>query len=259
MSGEYKEIFNVKGFLVKIESGGIVWRSQVNLYTYIYMNEKCLAPRSYFPFNLDKPCDEQINHILNYFENVLYTDEEIMSPCLTMSEYVKKKYFLVNIYINQVKNVPPNWGHFYDDRIYDPISDKFVSIEHKDFVEHHILLYKQLNKMLKPTIFPQPDSASTVVDKFMLYLTCLPYADEDDPMRSEAEEYISTHARDIAKQYYTAKCREITLKLVEGGYIKTPTMRKLLEMANDNDDSQLSAIIMEKLKDKQVSKSRFDI
>ena len=187
--------------------------------------------------------------------NELFTDEELISPCLSMNEFVKRKFYLEQIYGNCICR----WFSVYEDLdsyVYDPIEKAYALIEHKDFVEHRMWLYAQLVRTIKPTIFPLTNQYLEG-DRMVIYLSLLPYAADDDPMLGAVMEYIKKNAGAASKRFYERGPRSMTMKLIEGGYVKKPTLRKLLEMANEKDDAQFAAILVDMLGESTKKGSKF--
>lgn len=204
--------------------------------------------------------------IFDKVKKILFTEEELCIPCVSVEEYRNKQYFLKNIYIEYVNNICLLCEDFTDAYVFDPISDRFVDYKDKDFVMHHIWLFTQFKLCQKPSAFMINGNNVYInlneYEKekcFLTYLMILPFAKEDDPRRSEAINYIASHARDMAKFFYEHRQTRIPRQLVLDGYIKKPTMKKLLEMANDREDVEFAAILLDKMKESEVSKNRFSL
>mgnify|MGYP006873006419 CR=1 FL=1 len=85
----------------------------------------------------------------------------------------------------------------------------------------------------------------------MVYFELIPYANEDDFSLPDVEEYFRSYARSIAKEAYENGRKDITMYLINKGYVKKPTLQMLLDIANEKEDAPFAAIILELLKDKK--------
>lgn len=249
-------------FRVYFHAVGFGYSKNINMSVYYLTNQRIYNLSDYLNAKSKLTRDDVINNLLQNAAAVLFTDEEICSPCKTMAEYRKREQYLCDYYIRQVINAyGPIYNDFLDKRyvcsIYDPISYRYVQLKDRDFVNHHVWLAMQLKKTIKPTIFLENYTQLGRMEKAATYLTCIPYAEPDDPMIDEVINYLKTNGGQIAKEAYAMQLDELVRDLVCGGYVKTPTLKKLLEMANDNDDAKLAALIMERMKDKQASARRF--
>lgn len=238
------------------------YSKNINMSVYYLTNQRIYTKSSYINGESKLTSDNAINNLLDDAAATLFTDEEICSPCKTMAEYHKREQYLCDYYIRQLINTTygPIYcvlGERYVCPIYDPISYRYVQLKDQDFVDHHVWLAMQLKKTIKPTIFLENYARLGRMEKAATYLTCIPYAEPDDPMLGEVIDYLKTNGGQIAKEAYAMQLNELVRDLVRGGYVKTPTLKKLLEMANDNDDAKLAALIMEQMKDKNASARRF--
>ena len=253
-----KDVFRVYFYAVDFGYSKAIYMS-----VYYLTNRRIYDLSDYLNGESKLTSDDVINNLLQNAAATLFTDEEICSPCKTMAEYRKREQYLCDYYIGQVINAiyGPIYSTNFDKRyvcpIYDPISYRYVQLKDRDFVNHHVWLAMQLKKTIKPTIFLENYAQLGRMEKAATYLTCIHYAAHDDPMLDEVIDYLKTYGGQIAKEAYAMKLNELVCDLVCGGYVKTPTLKKLLEMANENDDAKLAALIMERMKDKQASARRF--
>ena len=226
---------------------------------YVIDNEDNNKNHEYLAYYLtDYPIDntfyrvESFEEFIKTIESSFYTEEEILAPCPSLAEFNRRVHFLLYTYPKQV-NPMYNWKHNHtNNEIVNPfVEDMGFNSKNREFVNHYILLWKGLQKLRRPTIFPSISSDISNYLKADVYITLIPFADPDDFSLPDAEGYLRSNARNIAKIAYLNDRSDITLYLIEKGYIKKPTLQKLLDMANEKEDAQLAAIILDKLKDKK--------
>jgi len=223
------------------------------VYAYVFFkdcNNRYLYSRLFYP-------DQEYSKMLEVISHDIFTEDELISPCPSMDEYVRRKRYLIEDYPRYV----PNWYIIDKDQdkyVFDPVKQAYAPPCYKDFVDHHIWLYAQLIKTIKPTLFPMTNEWINR-DRMELYLALLPYAADDDPNLEAVKEYVSKNARKYAKDYYERGYTKMALKLVQEGYIKKPTLRKLLEMANEKDDAQFAAILVDMLGESTKKGSKFTL
>jgi len=197
-------------------------------------------------------------------KETLYTEEELLSsPITDITEYNLKSNYL-RLMIRQVKGYeyPRGDGGYYrrkSNMIYDPVSSVYVPCEYKSFVEHHIWLYSELQKALPPTIFKEFEYNTSCGERFVSRYKMLPYADKDDPMLPSVMNYLRNNVREFVLNVYPEHDRDITRQLIMEDFVKKPTMKKLLDKANEVNDTETVAILLEKMKNDTASKSRFDL
>ena len=203
---------------------------------------------------------------IKFFNRTLFTEEELLSASKTRDETREKIEFLKERYIYNIGSSlihKPNAHKTYEyisKYVYDPVSNVFVDKSQKDFVDKHIKLYKAVIGVNKPSLFNLVDGLYLFEDIFMTYYQCIPLADEDDSMLEYAVNYVNKNARKMAlKVYETSKDSWLPMRLIKEGYIKKPTQKKLLEMANNFDDSQFAAVLLDAMKDKKKNKTKFDL
>lgn len=253
----------VKGYMAYFT---VVYRNyQIYLRCEIFNNDEVLIDYIHDPCH---PSDIEIVHDrrLKMLNQYYFTEQELLSSCASKYEYDCKIRFLADIYI---KNLDSCYRHKYNTYniydyigkyIYDPVSNVFVDRSKQDFVEKHIKLYKSVINNTKPSLFSLSDGLGTFEDIFMSYYECIPFADEDDFRLQHVIDYMNKNARKIAlKVYETQRDSWLPMRLVKDGYVKKPTQKKLLEMANAYGDSQFAAVLLETSKDSKHSKSKFDL
>ena len=215
----------------------------------------------------DNENEDPVSAITHYVNQYIFTDEELISPCSTMAEYARREMFITAIYPRQYDTMRTNYysvtnpSRFdcYGMTLYDPVCMEYTYPSNREFVDKHIWLYREFKKTMKPSVFPDIESIPTKEERFLCCLNCIPFAEPDDPYLGQALDYVRSHARDMVKKSYEYGDTELTMKLIADGYIKKPTLKKLLEMANEKEDTQLAALILEQLKDTKQSKSKFDL
>lgn len=196
---------------------------------------------------------DNFERLIKYIESEYYTEEELLLPCASLKELEKRGKFLIYQYASQVP-LTHTWKYeLREDKIIDPLSGfRLFDSADKDFVAHYLQLWKELQKLRRPTtIFPYVDKDVSEFAKASVYFSLIQIADPDDFSLPDVQEYFRSHARDIVKCCYENGRMDIVMYLINNDYIKKPTMQKLLEMANNKKDSQFAAVILDKLKDKQ--------
>ena len=228
-----------------------------------YFNERFAHIYTCEGFKNVKDIGRAVNELNRKMSERLFTDEELVSPCMTIEEYERRMCFITNTYIKKVIEVKVNETYdeeFDNNAIYDPVSRVYVRIEDEEFVKHHIWLYQKIKCSIKQSIFPMDIENLGKERKFMTCCTCLKYAEDDDPYLHYAKEYLKNNARSFAKTCYKGKgSNAIPIWLVKEGYIKAPTMKILLDMANQYGDSQFAAVILDVMKSKKKKKSEFKL
>ena len=211
------------------------------------------------------PLDEEvIQRMREGIGSLIFTEEEILAPNPSFTEYRRKKEFLERLYIKQVEHLLLSDVRHHetyaqmDAMVFDPVSSCLVEANQKDFVEHHIWLYQELQKRFRPTIFPV-DAELNLTAQVFVYVHTLSLADPEDPFLPEAKEYLKKNGAREAKDMYEYGSRDTALKLVMGGFVGKPTMKKLLEMANKRKDAEFAAILLDKMQGKAASASRFTL
>ena len=201
--------------------------------------------------------------------NKIFTEEELVTPCTSTEEYIDKQLYLRDSYIDNAKSVIKYriLEYLYMDQYYfDPISNVVMGADDKDFILHHIELYIRFKKCQKPSIFLLSRNRIYISTfdydrdrRFLSYYLFLPFAEDNDWRLSEAKKYIEENAREVAKTFYKKGQTRLPKELVLKDYIKKPTMKKLLEMANEKGDTEFAAILLDKMKESEVSKNRFSL
>lgn len=228
-----------------------------------YVNDRYAFISSCEGFRRIEDAKRAVNVINSKISERIFTDEELVSPCKTIEEYERRMEFITRSYIRKVNEVKINElddEEFDNNVIYDPVSQVYVSKEDEKFVKHHIWLYHQVKSSIKQSIVPIGIEGISKARTFMTYYTCIKYAEDDDPCLNRVKEYVKNNARNFAKACYKGKgSNAIPIWLVKEGYIKAPTMKILLDMANKYGDAQLAAVIMETMKNKKKGKSEFKL
>ena len=245
----------IKGFTIKYQI------SQYFVEAAAYVDDRYAFCRYSTKHNGLMDIGKTIEEINKRMSKELFTDEEIVSPCATSEEFERRKNFLTHTYIMKVEQVKPkplSYEYEFDNNlVYDPISQKYVYKKDEEFVKHHIFLWKKLQESIKPTVFLDTKG----LDKertFLTYCACIRCAEDDDPFLPHAKEYVKNTARYFVKNYYKGKGgNALPIWLVKEEYIKAPTMKILLEMANEYGDSQLAAVILDTMESKKKRKSEF--
>lgn len=210
----------------------------------------------------DTTIDCRCKELASEIEKQIFTEEELITRCKTTEEYTRKLHFIKAIYINNVQLARVPMGEFVsvNEVVYDPISNNYVFRKDEQFVKHHIELYSKLIKNIKPSIFSLADNSYYFHQIFNTYYSCLPFADDDDPMLEQVKAYLAKNARRYVLENYTSvDSNIIPIRLVSEGYIKKPTAKKLLEKANAFGDSQFAAVLLDAMKDKTKNKTKFDL
>ena len=246
----------IKGFTIKYQI------SQYFVEAAAYTNDKYAFCRYSTKHNGLMDIGKTIEEITKRMSKELFTDEEIVSPCATSEEFERRKRFLTQTYIMKVEQVKP-FSHEYEfdnNLVYDPISQVHVYKKDEEFVKHHIFLWKRLQESIKPSVFPRNTQGVDKERTFLTYCSCIRYAEDDDPFLPHAKEYVTNNARYFVKNFYKGKGgNALPMWLVKEGYIKAPTMKILLDMANQYGDSQFAAVILDVMKSKKKRKSEFKL
>jgi len=250
--------FDYKGYKIYVRSNGDGYL-YFNLFDKMHYEVYEYSCYGFYMYDTKK--DEILKKVFAYLDKHIFSEEELLSPCHTLSEYQRREEFLRQDYLKTSR-----WCEDYFRKlkgnnkltraVYNPVNECMMDIQYVEGIKHRIWLYAQHKKTIKPTIFPPVHKSQSIMEKVVTFLNFLPLASEDDPMYNESKEYIAKHAKDIALNYYPY-CRDIVIQLVKDDYIKAPTMKKLLDMANHNGDVELAAILLDKLENKKDSKTRF--
>ena len=247
----------IKGFTIKYNACFDYIQASV------YINDRYAFVRISERFRSIEDVKRAVNAINSKISEYIFTDEELVSPCKTIEEYERRMDFITRSYIkkvNEVKISELNDEEFDNNVIYDPVSEVYVGKEDEKFVKHHIWLYHQVKSSIKQSIVPIGIEGISKARTFMTYYTCIKYAEDDDPCLNRAKEYIKNNARDFAKTCYKGKgSNAIPIWLVKEGYIKAPTMKILLDMANKYGDTQFAAVILDAMNGKKKRKSEFKL
>lgn len=197
--------------------------------------------------SMGKPDKSELDIFLDKVRSC-YTEEEIVSPCKSLKEFEKREQFLKFGYMRQVP-----CRSKYNQGFSDPICDYLVvEPEYKEFINRHIRLWADLQKLRRPSVFPHLNNGLSMLEKAIRYWAFIPYADPDDFMLPDIEDYFRAYARDIVKLAYEAGRQDMVIDLINKGYVKKPTLQKLLEIANEKNDNVLVAVLLDKMKDQQT-------
>lgn len=248
-------MININGYDVEI--------TDINRHGYvfvkIYENNELICQNSYCTGTDDK--EQSIEYVKTMLENELIAEEKIVSPCPTYEEYKRRLYFLEYIY-------PKRFGTLYSSiysygakgikLCYNSVIHMYCDAKHAELVKHHEWLYAKLKMSLKPSIFYDFTDEEKFA-RFLTYYQLIPLAEPDDPRLSEAQTYIIKNAREAVLTGYQNGFRDLAIGLVQKGYIKKPTLKELLDLANNKEDTQFLAILLDIMEGTKKSKSRFSL
>lgn len=207
--------------------------------------------------------NDYIDDIVKQIESRIYTDEELLSPCKSLKEHNKRVNYLTSVYTRQILTFSSNLyynRHRADDDVPFPFMEyMYGSLKDKEFIDHCTWLWSELQKLKRPTVFPQFISTLKGIEKAEKYMYLIPLAEPDDMSLPDIYEYLNKHGSRIAKEAFEDNNTTLTRWLIQEGFVKLPTLKKLLEMANNKDDAKFAAFLVDSIGDNCGKESKFSL